>query len=46
MQGWELALEHLSRARGQTMRTYILVGIGSGILFGVMDRIINANPLA
>jgi len=25
---------------------YILVSIGSGILFGVMDGLINANPLA
>jgi len=28
------------------MLKYILVGIGSGILFGVMDGVINANPLA
>jgi hypothetical protein len=25
---------------------YVLVGIGSGLLFGVMDGLINANPLA
>ncbi|MBN1121145.1 MAG: hypothetical protein JXJ17_08705 [Anaerolineae bacterium] len=25
---------------------YILVSVGSGILFGVMDALINANPLA
>jgi hypothetical protein len=25
---------------------YILVSVGSGILFGVMDGLINANPLA
>ena len=28
------------------MRRYILVGIGSGALLGVMDGILNANPLA
>ncbi len=28
------------------MWTYILVSIGSGILFGVLDGIINANPFA
>jgi Family of unknown function (DUF6789) len=28
------------------MLKYILVGIGSGILFGMMDGVINANPLA
>jgi hypothetical protein len=27
------------------MRGYSLVGLGSGVLFGVMDGIINANPL-
>jgi len=25
---------------------YVLVSVGSGILFGVMDGILNANPLA
>ena len=28
------------------MRTFSLVGLGSGILFGVMDGLINANSLA
>lgn len=28
------------------MMRFILVGLGSGILFGVMDGLINANPLA
>lgn len=28
------------------MMKFLLVGIGSGILFGVMDGLINANPLA
>ncbi|MFC1504191.1 hypothetical protein ACFL6D_02110 [Spirochaetota bacterium] len=28
------------------MLRYILVSIGSGILFGVLDAVINANPLA
>ena len=28
------------------MLKYVLIGIGSGILFGVMDGVINANPLA
>ena len=28
------------------MTRYILVSIGSGILFGLMDGLINANPLA
>ena len=28
------------------MMKFILVGMGSGILFGVMDGLINANPLA
>lgn len=28
------------------MRRYILVGTISGILFGAMDAVINANPLA
>ena len=28
------------------MRSYIPVGLGSGILIGVMDGIMNANPLA
>ncbi len=28
------------------MIPYVLVGLGSGILFGVLDGLINANPLA
>ena len=28
------------------MATYIIVSIGSGILFGVLDGLINANPIA
>lgn len=28
------------------MLRYVLVSVGSGILFGIMDGLINANPLA
>jgi hypothetical protein len=28
------------------MTRYIIVGIASGILFGILDALINANPLA
>ncbi|MBI5496190.1 MAG: hypothetical protein HY904_14300 [Deltaproteobacteria bacterium] len=28
------------------MGTYVVVSVGSGILFGVLDGVINANPLA
>ena len=28
------------------MTTYIVVGVGSGLLFAVLDGLINANPLA
>ena len=28
------------------MTTYVLVSIGSGVLFGLMDGLVNANPLA
>ncbi len=28
------------------MIRYLLVSVGSGVLFGIMDAIINANPLA
>lgn len=28
------------------MKTYIIVSVASGILFGVMDALINANPFA
>jgi len=30
----------------ETMRRYVIVGLASGILFGVLDAVINANPLA
>ncbi len=28
------------------MRRYVIVSLTSGILFGVLDAVINANPLA
>jgi hypothetical protein len=36
----------LGRIQGGAMIRYIIVSIGSGILFGVMDGMINGNPLA
>lgn len=34
------------KAGAGTMRRYVIVGLTSGILFGALDAVINANPLA
>ena len=36
----------LRKEGAETVRRYVIVGLSSGILFGVLDAVINANSLA
>ena len=36
----------LGKAGAERVRRYVIVGLASGILFGALNAVINANPLA